>query len=141
MDDGTYIAFLLVGIVVVVADAMIIYRGGLRYLGNSYAEAGTARSMARLVAALFAIAVLGVLALISAVDVGGDTAAQAIVLRLGIVLILVAIAHGITIKILTRMRDRLDAENKTKQHYGTQTTPPVRPAGRSSTPKVRDVRP
>ena len=131
MDDGTYLAFLVVGIVLVAVDAVIIYRSGLRYLADSYADTASAKSMARLVTTLFSLAVLGVLALISVVDVGGEGAVQAVVLRLGVVLILLAIAHGVTIKVLTRMRDRLDAENKTKLHYGNPET----------TPDVRDVRP
>lgn len=127
MDDGTYLAFLVLGVVLVAVDAVIIYRSGLRYLADSYADTVSAKSMARLVTTLFSFAVLGVLALISTVDVGGEGAVQSIVVRLGIVLILLAIAHGVTIKVLTRMRDRLDAENKTKAHYGSvESTPEVR---------------
>lgn len=131
MDDGTYLAFLVLGAALVAVDAVIIYRSGLRYLTDSYADAVSAKSMARLVTTLFSLAVLGVLALISTVNLGGDGAVQTVVVRLGVVLILLAIAHGVTIKVLTRMRDRLDAENKTKAHYGTV----------ESTPEVRDSRP
>ncbi|MGW5054397.1 hypothetical protein [Actinokineospora sp. NPDC004072] len=131
MDDGTYLAILVIGAVLVAVDAAIIYRSGLRYLVHSYADPASAKSMARLVTTLFSIAVLGVLLLITAFSGGGDNTVQAIALRLGIVLILIAVAHGITIKVLTRMRDRLDAENKTKQHYGDP----------AATADVRDDRP
>ncbi|WP_253842347.1 hypothetical protein [Actinokineospora globicatena] len=117
MDDGTYVLFLVLGIALVVVDGQIIYRSGLRYLADSYGELESARSMARLVSVLFHFSVLGVLLLISAIDFGGDTQLTAMVRKLGIVLLLLAGAHALTIRMLTRMRDRLDAENLTKQRY------------------------
>ncbi|OLR92672.1 hypothetical protein [Actinokineospora bangkokensis] len=129
MDDGAYISFLVLGIALVLVDGQIIYRSGLRYLGDSYGDdQASAGSMARLVSVLFHFAVLGLLALISIIDVGGDglSAVQAVVLKLGIVLVVLAIAHGVTIKVLNRMRDRIDAENLTKKRYadvGTATPP------------------
>ncbi len=114
MDEGTYVVFLILGIALVVADGQIIYRSGLKYLSDSYGEEQSAKSMARLVAVLFNLAVVGVLLLISVISVG-DTPMESVVLRLGVVLLLLAVAHGLTIKVLTRMRDRLDAENLTKQ--------------------------
>ncbi|SDD08560.1 hypothetical protein [Actinokineospora iranica] len=116
MDENTYVIFLLLGIALVVGDGLIIYRSGLRYLSDSYGEAQSARSMARLVSSLFVLAVLGILLLISVINFG-DAPLEGVVVRLGVVLLLVAIAHGIAIKVLTRMRDRLDAENLTKQRY------------------------
>lgn len=58
---------------------------------------------------------MGVLALISVIDLPADTPLGAVVVRLGVVLVLLAVAHGITVEVLTRTRDRLDAENLTKQ--------------------------
>ncbi|PPK70873.1 hypothetical protein CLV40_10159 [Actinokineospora auranticolor] len=137
VDDGTYVLFLVLGIALVVVDGQIIYRSGLRYLSDSYGDPGSARSMARLVSVLFHFAVLGVLALISAIDIGGDTVLMAVVRRLGVVLLLLAVAHALTIRMLTRMRDRLDAENLTKQrqeHMQTHGVPldpsaPTPPSG------------
>ncbi|MDQ3406478.1 MAG: hypothetical protein M3548_24305 [Actinomycetota bacterium] len=132
MDDTTYVLFLVLGVALVLADGMIIYRSAVKYLGDSYADEASARSMARLVAVLFHLAVLGVIALISALDFGGDSPLQALMIRLGIVLIILAIAHGVAIKVLTRMRDRLDAENLTKHHY--EHTAPQAPAAAPVTP-------
>lgn len=148
MDDTSYIMFLLLGIALVLVDGQIIYRSGRRYLADSYADPGSAKSMARLVAVLFHFAVLGVVALVSTVEFGGDTTAETVVIRLGVVLLLLAVAHGIAIKVLTRMRDRLDAEKRTKQHYdrvetahpvdGAATLDPVITRKRNvSTPDVR----
>jgi hypothetical protein len=114
VDDSSYLLFLLLGTALVFIDGQIIYRSGLRYLGNSYGDRGSARSMARLVSVLFHLSVLGILAVISTIDFAADSAMEGIVLRLGVVLVVLAIAHAITISILTRIRDRLDVENVTK---------------------------
>ncbi|WP_253888195.1 hypothetical protein [Actinokineospora diospyrosa] len=128
MDDSTYVLFLVLGIALVLVDGQIIYRSGLRYLADSYGEAESARSMARLVSVLFHFSVLGVLLLISAIDIGGGSQLEAMVRRLGVVLLLLAGAHFLAIRMLTRMRDRLDAENLTKQRidnmqHGVPTPP------------------
>jgi len=106
--------FLILGTALVFVDGQIIYRSGLRYLATSHGDRGSARSMARLVSVLFHLGVLGILALISTVDIATDTPLQGVVLRLGVVLVMLAIAHAITISVLTRLRDRLDVESVTQ---------------------------
>jgi len=115
VDNGSYVAFLIIGIVLVAIDGHLIYRSAVRYLTNSYTERSSATSMARLVSVLFHLVVLGVLALVSVIDfsVGGQL--QTVVLRLGVLLLILAAAHGLTITILNRMRDRLDTEELTME--------------------------
>ncbi|MBM7773606.1 hypothetical protein JOD54_003810 [Actinokineospora baliensis] len=141
MDDSTYVLFLVLGIALVLLDGQIIYRSGLRYLADSYGEAESARSMARLVSVLFHFAVLGVLLLISAVDIGGDTQLEAMVRRLGVVLLLLAVSHFLAIRMLTRMRDRLDAENLTKQRmdHMQQHGVPTPPQGLATGPAAGQI--
>jgi len=50
--------------------------------------------MARLITVLFLLVVLGVLALISVIDVNGDTVVETVVMRLGIVLIVAGCLVG-----------------------------------------------
>ncbi len=114
MDNNSYVMFLILGTVLVFVDGQIIYRSGLRYLANSYGDRGSARSMARLVSVLFHLGVLGVLAVISTIDFPTSTPLQEVVLRLGVALVMLAIAHAVTIGVLTKMRDRLDVENVTQ---------------------------
>lgn len=114
MDNSTYLMFLILGTALVFADGQIIYRSGLRYLANSYGDRGSSRSMARLVSVLFHLAMLGILALISTLDVPASGPMQEVVVRLGVILVLLAIGHAITLGVLTRIRDRLDVENVTK---------------------------
>lgn len=140
MDNSSYILFLILGTALVFADGQIIYRSGLRYLANSYGDRGSARSMARLVSVLFHLAVLGILALISTIDFDADPPLEAVILRLGVVLLVLAISHAVTIGILTRIRDRLDVENLTKRRVESdgqrdgQRAPTVGPAYPAETP-------
>jgi hypothetical protein len=105
MDTNSYIAFLVLGVVLVAVDGQIIYRSGRKYLEHSYGDAEAGASMTRLVTVLFHLAVLGLMLLISTIDVG-STPVEGVVLRLGIVLLLLALVHGLTIAILARIRDR-----------------------------------
>jgi|SRR6266545_3169376 len=123
--------FLILGTALVFADGQIIYRSGLRYLANSYGDnRGSSKSMARLVSVLFHFAMLGILALISTVAVPASGPLQEVVVRLGVVLVIIAIGHAVTISILTRIRDRLDVENVTKarMEHSEQREPLITPA-------------
>ena len=73
-------------------DGQIIYRNGRRYLQQSAPNA-SAESLTTLVTVLFHLVVLGVLALVSTVDVPADTPVEGVVMRLGIVLLIIGIAH------------------------------------------------
>lgn len=105
MDTNAYITFLLVGVLLVAIDGQIIYRSGRRYLENSSGDTAAGASMIRLITVLFHLVVLGLIALLSMIDFGGDSAVAAIVGRLGIVLLLLAIAHAVTMGVLARLRE------------------------------------
>jgi ABC-type nickel/cobalt efflux system permease component RcnA len=105
VDTNSYVTFLVIGALLVVADGQIIYRNGRQFLQRA-APNSTVESMTKLVSVLFHIVVLGVLALISTIDVPADNATEAVVLRLGIVLIIIGIAHWIAVVALGRIRDR-----------------------------------
>jgi hypothetical protein len=103
MSDNAYLTFLLISVVLVLIDGQFIYRSGRRYLEHSYGDPAAGASMIRLITVMFHFAVLGVLALLSTIDFGGSSM-PAVVGRLGIVLLLLAVAHGITLAILGRIR-------------------------------------
>jgi hypothetical protein len=119
MDTNSYIAFLVLGAILVAIDGQIIYRSGRRYLEHSYGDPESGKSMTRLVTVLFHLAILGVLMLISTVDVGGDNQTEGVITRLGIVLLLLAVAHGLTVVILARVRDRQMQERLAEEMNGT----------------------
>jgi hypothetical protein len=110
MTDNDYVSFLLVGVLFIVVDGMILYRGAKQYLAGSAAGATQNASMARMVIVVFHLVALGVLALLSLVDIGGAPAA--VVGRLGIFLLLMAVAHAITISVLSRQRENQSVESR-----------------------------
>nr|WP_042183852.1 hypothetical protein [Kibdelosporangium sp. MJ126-NF4]CEL15910.1 hypothetical protein [Kibdelosporangium sp. MJ126-NF4]CTQ93834.1 hypothetical protein [Kibdelosporangium sp. MJ126-NF4] len=125
MDTNSYIAFLVVGVILVAIDGQIIYRSGRRYLERSYGDSGAGTSMARLVTVLFHLVVLGLLMLISTVDVG-ESQAEGVILRLGIVLLLLAAAHGVTIAILARIKEHQVQEQLAEEMAHPQQTTTTR---------------
>jgi len=111
MDSSSYVAFLVIGTVAVLIDGQIIYRNGRRFLQQATPNA-PAESLTKLVSVLFHLGTLGVLALISVIDVGAYDI-QGIVARLGIILIVIGIAHWIAVSALSRIRDREEFEEYT----------------------------
>jgi Na+/serine symporter len=105
MDANSYAIFLLIGILLVLVDGQILYRGGLGYLEKVYSN-GSARSVMQLVSVLFHLAVLGLVALISMMNVSTGMAARDLVVKLGVVLLMLAVAHGITMAIVVGIRNR-----------------------------------
>jgi hypothetical protein len=130
MDTNAYVAFLVVGVLLVIADGQVIYRSGRRYLERSYGDAAAGASMTRLVTVLFHLAVLGLLALLSTIDMWGSSL-PGVVGRIGVLLLVLAVAHGITIAILSRIRDEQVDESIVTQH--AETTRP-RPDGPTANP-------
>lgn len=115
MDTNGYLAFLVIGVVLVLIDGAIVYRSGRALLGEAYPDPRGSRSMAQLVTVLFHLVVLGVLALISTIDVNTGSQVQNVVVKLGVVLLVLGLAHGATMAILSRVRDRLRDEHVTDE--------------------------
>ncbi|QGK71838.1 hypothetical protein GIY23_22095 [Allosaccharopolyspora coralli] len=103
---GSYITFLIVGVALVFIDGRLIQRSGRTYLEEVYPDKDVADSVNRLVTVLFHFSVLGILALISTIDLTRDTALETVVARTGVMLLILAVAHGVTIWVLVRIRNR-----------------------------------
>ena len=99
--------FLVLGIVLVVVDGQLIYHSGKGYLRRAAAyDDEQVGGMMKLTAVLFHLVVLGLLALVSIINVETGDPVKNVVVKLGIVLLLLALAHGVTMAILARIRDR-----------------------------------
>ncbi|HEV2779051.1 MAG TPA: hypothetical protein VGX25_06570 [Actinophytocola sp.] len=134
MDTNGYLTFLVLGVALVAIDGVIVYRSGRAMLGEAYRDPRASRSMAQLVTVLFHLVVLGLLALISTIDVNTGSQVQDVVVKLGVVLLVLGLAHAVTMGILSRIRDRLREEKITdelvEQHgNGRQRPPTVSPIG------------
>ncbi|MFD7653557.1 hypothetical protein ACFV4N_06215 [Actinosynnema sp. NPDC059797] len=105
MEQG-YAAFLLLGVVLVLIDGQLIYRSGKGYMNRAYGDPEAARSMTRLATVLFHLVVLGLLALVSMISIETGDPVKDVVAKLGIVLLVLALVHAVTMVILGRIRDR-----------------------------------
>ncbi len=105
MDANGYAAFLFLAVLLVLMDGQILYRSGVGYLQKVY-EPDAARSVMQLVAVLFHLVVLGLVALISTIDVATGLPLQDLVVKLGVTLLALAAVHGFTMAILIRLRNR-----------------------------------
>jgi hypothetical protein len=118
VDTNAYVAFLVVGILMVVIDGQVIYHSGKRYLENAQGNPEAGASMTRLIAVLFHLVVLGVLALLSTIPFPGGSSLPSVVGRLGVMLLVVAVAHAIALSVLARMREEQVVENITTTRGG-----------------------
>lgn len=125
MDTNAYVAFLVVGIVMVVIDGQIIYQSGKRYLENAKGNPGAEASMTRLIAVLFHLVVLGALALLSTIHFPGGSSLPSVVGRLGVMLLVIAAAHAISISVLARMREEQAVEDYNSRVQPEQVRAPV----------------
>ncbi|MEV0085485.1 hypothetical protein [Saccharopolyspora sp. NPDC050642] len=105
-DASSFMVFLVVGAALVVADGQLIRRSGTTYLQSTARDSAAADSVNRLVVVVFHLAALGLLALISVVPMDLGSAPETVVARLGVLLLVLAVAHGVTIWTLGRIRTR-----------------------------------
>lgn len=107
VGTGGYIALIIVGVLITVGVGQILYRSGEPFLEEVFQNKDTARSLNRLLVLLFHLLTLAVLAMISIVDVPrGTSMLQAIVFKIGVVLLIVGIAYGVSMLVLLRVRER-----------------------------------
>lgn len=123
MGTDAYLAFLGLGLAMVIVDGQILYHSGKRYLADADAGAESSKSMARLVTVLFHLVMVGVLALLSVLDFGfGAGGVRAVVGNLGILLILVGLGHAVTMAVLAQVRDSRVAEEGMAVNEQTRMT-------------------
>ncbi|MBB3664887.1 MULTISPECIES: hypothetical protein [Prauserella salsuginis group] len=111
MPDDAFLAFLVLGALMIVADGQILYRSGKRYLSD--VDDTRAGSQARLASVLFHLLMLGVLALVAVLDLGfGGGVLRATVGNLGVLLLLLAAAHAVTMTVLANMHETVLVEER-----------------------------
>jgi protein-S-isoprenylcysteine O-methyltransferase Ste14 len=106
VGDGPYISILVIGVVIVLVDGQLILRNSPGYLAAVYNEPKRARQVAALVTVLFHLVMLGVVALVSSIALSPDAGLRSVLARTGMILILTAVGHGVTIGVLSRLRQQ-----------------------------------
>jgi Na+/proline symporter len=121
MGNGTYLLILLIGVLIVVIDGQLILRSSPGYLAEVYGEPKRARQVSALVTVLFHLVMLGVVALVTSVGMSPDAGIRSVLARIGVLLILTAVGHGVAMTVLSRLRQQeLDtqiAETQVERHH------------------------
>jgi hypothetical protein len=106
------IVLLIVSVILTFIVGQLLVRAGEPFLSEVFRDKAVTRSVNLLLSVLFHLITLGVLAIISIVDIGNlqDLPLQSFILRLGIVLLVLGIAYGISMLVLIRVRERRKAD-------------------------------
>jgi hypothetical protein len=131
MSDNELPGFLIIGLIIVVADGQVLYRGGRRYLSGPDGGAGSG-SMAWMVVTVFHLVAFGLLALLSVVGPSWSGSTAALVGRLGVFLLLMALAHALTLSVLGRQRQDHIVESHFQDRESERTVA-VEPVGYPTT--------
>jgi hypothetical protein len=102
---GTYLVVLLIGAALVLVDGQLIMRHAPSYLVEAYRDPRRARQVASLVSLFFHLVMLGVLLLVVSA-MGPNPTVPSVLRRLGVLLILTAIGHALTMVALSRLREQ-----------------------------------
>ncbi len=124
MSSGTYLVILAIGIVIVVVMGQLLMRKAPAYLDEVYANLPQSRKVASLVIGLFHLVMLGVVFLVSSFGLASDAGIQAVLARVGVMLLLTALGYGITLLVLSWLREQeqgthqleVEAERDRREH-------------------------
>jgi hypothetical protein len=106
-DTAMYITLLVVAIVLTFGVGRLLVTAGEPFLQEVFQDRAVTRSVNLLLSVLFHLITLGVLAIITVVDFASDMEPlQQFVVKLGVVLIVLGIAYGISMLVLIRVRER-----------------------------------
>jgi hypothetical protein len=106
VGDGPFLLILFIGAVIVLVDGQLIFRNGPAYLARVYRSPEHARQVSSLVAVLFHLVMLGLVALVASVGWHGPPSPSALIARVGVLLLLTALGHAATIAVLSRLREQ-----------------------------------
>lgn len=105
-DLDSSLVLLMLGATAVALDGQLIRVNGYVYLQALHGDADVARSVNRMITALFHLVMLGLAALLSTVDLSMPNPTEIIITKLGVVLLALAAAHAATMFALSRIAAR-----------------------------------
>lgn len=139
-DTAEYITLLVISVAVTIAVGRVLMMSGEPFLQEVFEDEKVTRSVNRLLSVLFHLITIGVLTIISVwqVDVGSQL--QNMVVKIGIVLIVLGIAYGISMLVLIRIRERRRASQIAEEvqlklsDRGVNTLPTTMPTTTTTAP-------
>jgi hypothetical protein len=105
-EDAQYVTLLVVSTGLTFLVGRLLVRAGEPYLLEVFHDRKVTRSVNLLLSVLFYLVTLGVLAMISVVEIDVGSPLQTFVAKLGVVLLTLGIAYGISMLVLIRVRER-----------------------------------
>ena len=135
--NALYIALLVVAIALTFLVGRLLVTAGQPFLQEVFQDEKVTRSVNLLLSVLFHLITLGVLALISVVDIAFDNPLQTFVARLGMVLLVLGVAYGISMLVLIRVRERRRADQiseHVQERLAERAVPPPAPIVYPETP-------
>jgi hypothetical protein len=100
------LVLLVIAVTLTFLVGRILVRSGEPFLQEVFRDNRVARSVNRLLSVLFHLITLGVLAIISTVEVPAGGMLQTLVTKTGVILLVLGIAYGISMLVLLRIRER-----------------------------------
>ena len=105
-DTAEYITLLVISVAITLLVGRLLVMSGQPFLQEVFQDEKVTSSVNRLLSVLFYLITIGVLTIISvwSIDIGSQL--QNMVVKIGIVLIVLGIAYGISMLVLIRVRER-----------------------------------
>lgn len=115
-DTAMYITLLVVAVALTFLVGRLLVTAGEPFLQEVFQDVSVTRSVNLLLSVLFHLITLGVLAIISVIDLGDSMEPlQQFIMRLGVVLLILGVAYGISMLVLIRVRERRRAAQISEQ--------------------------
>jgi hypothetical protein len=105
-DTAEYITLLVISVALTIAVGRVLSMSGEPFLQEVFEDKKVTRSVNRLLSVLFYLVTIGVLTIISVWEIDVGSQLQNMVVKIGIVLIVLGIAYGISMLVLIRVRER-----------------------------------
>ena len=146
-DTAEYITLLVISVAITIAVGRVLSMSGRPFLQEVFEDEQVTSSVNRLLSVLFHLITIGVLTIISVwqIDVGSQL--QNMVFKIGIVLIVLGIAYGISMLVLIRIRERRRATQIAEEvqirlsEHGVSTNPVTHTTHTVTTQPVAPVMP
>jgi len=145
-DTAEYVTLLVISIAVTIAVGRVLMMSGQPFLQEVFQDEKVTTSVNRLLSVLFHLITIGVLTIISVWSFDVGTQLQNMVVKIGIVLIVLGIAYGISMLVLIRVRqqrraDQISEEVQLKLSDRGISTHPVAGQPGPAVPTVQPVVP